>query len=266
MISEEYFTGSSFYKDLVNNRNQIHALYNIKKKNLKLVFQKLKNGADLFKELDSNHPIIKNDEYLKLIFQLRDLKPEFKQSLETHFENLTFQNLIKLELRMYFILLFVEFEKYLFKCFKYIIKNRPEIIENRTFSIKEIEKYNDIELIRQIAIDKFIHDISYNSLSEIFKKAEKPLGIKHGISEELIKKFSGFREMRNLLIHKDSFIDKHFIDKVERLNLNKVDLGVNTLEIGSKIEITEKMLKDAEKLSFRIACEFDKKFVSIYAI
>ncbi len=266
MIKKEYFTGSSFYKELIKNLSQIQGLYNIKKGNLKLVFQKLKNGANLFKTLDKNHPIIKDDEYLKLIFEMRDLKPEFKTFLENHFENLTFKNLIKLEIRMYFILLFVEFEKYLFKCFKHIIKNRPEIIQNRTFSFKEIEKYNDIELIREIAIGKYIHDISYNSLSEIFKKAVDPLGIKHGIKEELIKKFSGSREMRNLLIHKDGYIDKHFIDRIERLNLNMADLGVNSLEIGSKIDITEKMLKDAEQLGLTISGEFDKKFVSIYKI
>ena len=122
------------------------------------------------------------------------------------YEKMNYEQFYEIENSNTLILLFSEFENYLFKCFKFIILKNPSIIDKQTITIKElIEKQGDISLIiEEIAeenalkkfnldillddiIEKKIHYKFYKGYEEIFRYAEKVLEVKHNISKDLIK-------------------------------------------------------------------------------
>lgn len=264
IFKKGFLTGSLYYNELIKNLGLIRGLYNFKIRILKKDFDKLKTGKKILQTIDKSHPLIENDIYMKYLYKLMEIEPKFKEFTLNYLYNLNFDNFLIFEIKNYFILLFVEFEKYLYKCFKHALLVHPEIIQQRSLSLKDYMKYENINMIHEVIIDKYIYEISYKGFSKLFEKAEKPIGIKHGIDNYLIKRLSGFREIRHLHIHRDGIVDLNFIEKIEKLNLNLKDLELVKLKIGYKINISEEMLNEAEKLCIDIAHKFDQAFFKIY--
>ena len=75
---------------------------------------------------------------------------------------------------------------------------------------------------------------------------------------------SGYREIRNLYVHKDGIVDLKFLTKIERYDLTLKDLGLKELKIGEKLEITEDIIFKMQKLSLDVISKFDLVFNEIY--
>ena len=150
------------------------------------------------------------------------------------YEKMNYEQFYEIENANTLILLFSEFENYLFKCFKFIILKNPSIVGKQTITIKElIEKQGDISLIiEEIAeesalkkfnldillddiIEKKIHNKFYKGYEEVFHYAEKILGVKYNISKDLIKLLNFFKQVRNIYAHGDGTITRIFMSKIK---------------------------------------------------
>lgn len=165
------------------------------------------------------------------------------------------------------IYLFTEFEKYLFKCIKFILLKYPEILDEKSIQLKEIrliQNNGNLGLVKEIIAENTIRDLFYKNYNEIFKYLKKPLGLEIDISQNVINKLNGYKEIRNLLTHGDGIINLLFQNKIFNRNLNLEDLNLNSLKLGEKITINQYLISDFLHILFDIIIEIDiimvKKF------
>lgn len=196
------------------------------------------------------------------------------------YEKMNYKQFYEIENANTLILLFSEFENYLFKCFKYILLNNPSIMDNQTITIKElIEKQGDLSLIiEEIAeenairkfnldillddiIEKKIHNKFYKDYEEVFHYAEKILGIKHNISKDLIKQLNFFKQIRNIYAHGDGTITRIFINKIN--NFKSKD-EMDKYHLGNKFIVEDQDLRDVDDLFMWITSKFDNGLTKLY--
>ncbi|MFX1399025.1 MAG: hypothetical protein ACFFAS_18520 [Promethearchaeota archaeon] len=244
--------------DFFNNISINRSLYSTKKKNLIDYFKSIDEGRKALRIRE----LVDSDDYLRDLYRVMDLSPRMNEYIQNFIENLTYINFQELEQWNYLTLLFIEMDEYFYKCFKYILTKRPEILENKQISIKEIRELKDIELIFENIVDKYISDITYKGTINLFKKARKPIGINHSIEDNLIHKLDGYREVRNIYVHKKGKIDGKFKKKLENLNLKLEDLGIDVLE--DKIKISEDLIFRIQDFILEILLKFDSTLVDIY--
>lgn len=185
----------------------------------------------------------------------------------------TLENFIEYENRYTLLYLFTEFENYFFKCFKYILTQRPEIINETKVSIKELKEANgnivkiiqskaeleayskfDHELFIENLIEKKIHNKFYNTYTEIFNYADKVLGIKHSIPKTLIDVLDFFKQIRNLYTHGDGIINQIFLKRIKQKK-------PETYKIGDKFPLTNKFLGDLGYVLDSTITIFDRSIV-----
>ncbi|KKN21630.1 hypothetical protein LCGC14_0923420 [marine sediment metagenome] len=266
MLSVKYFDCSDFYRNLIKNLALARGLFNVKKHNLKDTFKKIDSGNKIIQNLNVNHPVLENDIFLKNIRKGMELNNDFKDFFTNFFTNLNYENLIKFEIKNYYILLFIEFETYLSNCIRSLLLKFPQILDKKSISREELSELENLDRdsIDEILIDKLIHEMSYGDLLDLFNNYKKILGIKHEIDRNLIVKLNGYREIRHLHIHKSGKIDSVFIQKVGKYGLDSKKIGINELTNGVKVEITMEMLEKAELLVLDVAYIFDKSYMKIF--
>ena len=230
---------------------------------------------DPYKDIPESN-LEKNVIYLKKI--RKEIKSGINDRINYHFKNFNINKFKELENISLLFFVFSEFENYIFKCFKYIIIRRPEIlfeklisIENITNKIKDLrfnfkdeienEEYKNLLLnsIIEDFTERIIHDKLYENYEEVFTYTQKVLGIKHGIESRSLKLLNLFKQFRNLYSHGDGIISYIFLNKVE-----KIGYKTKYFKLGEKLIVDNELIDDVRSMIFFISSVFDKAFIGSY--
>ncbi len=181
--------------------------------------------------------------------------------------DMNFENMKEFLYKSNLIFIFTEFEKFLFNCIKFVLLKYPEILDDKSIKLKEInliKNSGDIDLVNEIVAEKTIHNLFYKNYHEIFKYLKDPIGLDLKLDLNTINKLNGYKEIRNLITHGDGTINLIFQGKISNWRLNKEDLNLESLEKGDKILIDNLLLSDLIDLLFDIVIKVDilmtKKF------
>ncbi len=216
----------------------------------------------------SNYVILKKSGENDIFFDL----------VKNFVEKLNLEIFLEFENRYTLIYFFIEFENYLFKCFKYVLNRRPDIIEDSKVSLKDLNEAQgivkniiedkveeealskfDISLIIDKVIEKKIHNKFYKKYIDIFKYAYKVLGIQHSIEESDLKLLNFFKQIRNLYTHGDGTINQIFIKRIKNIIKDK-----NRYKKGEKFLLTDKLIKDLELIMKHILTKFDHSLITLF--
>ncbi len=193
-------------------------------------------------------------------------------------ENLTLNKFFELENRFTLIYLFTELDNYLFKCFKYTLIKRPDILNNTKVSLKELKEANgnikkiinfkaeieamskfDLDLFIDEIIEKKIHNKFYKDFTEVFHYAEKILGIKFSIPKDAIKLLNFFKQVRNLYTHGDGTINQIFLKRINQVNKKE-----QKYKLGEKLQLTDQIIKDLIIIIRFIITQFDSIIIKTF--
>jgi len=275
----KYEDFSVFYIEFMQNLNQLIDLFKLKNSMLNDFFKKTKKIVkDPSKLITLGTMIFKNsfdENGIKNYKRFTDLKrgmfgdEEHKFSYNFFLEvskSFTYANYIEFEYINDLILKLTEFEKYLYKCFKFIILQRPNIINKKSITVEEFKMLQEpnLEIVQGLAAEHFLHDLFYKNYMLVFERAIDPLGIKHEIKEEQINLLQGIKLIRNQYIHADGKITSLFLKKLNELNISGKNLGIKKLELNSKIELNQKILSFITYTLLVIGLMFDKKLIESY--
>ena len=222
----------------------------------------VKDSIDIYskiKEISSNILDIKSDSLFKIILD---------EMFQIFIPEINYEKVKDIENRSYILLLFSEFENYIFKCFKSIYFSKPDLLKEKSIPLSlllekknaDLENVNGKLLFVEIlnnAVESQIRDYFYKSYEDIFKIANKKLGIKYNISKDSIDKLSGYKLIRNLYAHGDGTINQIFYEQIKRY-----DLGLSSLTIGNKLELDFPLLTMIFTIIFKICTEFDKAYLN----
>lgn len=136
-----------------------------------------------------------------------------------------------------FINLFASFDKYVGELITVLYQKKPCLYKNinREIPLSEVLKYESMDELRQVMLDKEIESLRRKSYIEQFKELET----KFSISLTKFKEWPNFIEIaqrRNLFTHCDGVISKQYLDICEDVgykNKEKKVIG-EQLDIGSK--------------------------------
>jgi len=216
------------------------------------------------------------------VIRLKKLRAEIKGGIkgriDYHFKDFNISKFKELECISLLFFMFSEFENYIFKCFKYIIIRRPEILFEKLISIESIiNKIKDLKLDSKDEIEneeyknlllnsiiedfteRIIHDKLYDNYEEVFTYAQRVLGIKHNIESRALKLFNLFKQFRNLYSHGDGIISYIFLNKIE-----KIGYKIKYFKLGEKLIVDDELIDDVRSMIFFIGSTFDKAFSSSY--
>ena len=222
----------------------------------------VKDSIDIYskiKEISIDILDIKSDSSFKVILD---------EMLQIFIPEISYEKVKDIENRSYMLLLFSEFENYIFKCFKSIYFSQLHLLKEKSIPLSLILEKNNADLenvngkvllleILNNAVESLIRDFFYQSYEDIFKIASKKLGIKYNISKEYIDKLSGYKLIRNLYAHGDGTINQIFYEQIKRY-----DLGLSSLTIGNKLELDFPLLTMIFATIFKICTEFDKAYLN----
>lgn len=275
----KYENFSVFFIEFMKNLNKLIDLFKLKNSMLNDFFKKTKIIAkDPSKLITLGTMIYKHssdENGTKHYKRFMDLKKgmfgdeEYKFSYDFFLEiskSFTYENYIEFEYINDLILKLTEFEKYLYKCFKFIILQRPDIIKKKSITVEEFKMLPEqkIELVQELGAEHFLHDVFYKNYKLVFERAINPLGIKHEIKEEQINILQGIKLIRNQYIHADGKITSLFLIKLNELKLSGKNLGINKLELNSKIELNQELLSFISYTLLVIGIMFDNKLIESY--
>ena len=192
--------------------------------------QKIRNliekKQDFFFRPEQSRPVFSTEElferYLTPKYDLICIKKSsendvFFELIKNYYDTLTLEKFLELEKRYQLINSFTQLDNYLFKCFKFVIIKKPDIIDDTKITLKDLKNANGNieEIINQIAeekamskfdldlfideiIEKKIHNKFYKDYTEIFLFAKNKLSINHVIPEGNINILNFFKQIRNL--------------------------------------------------------------------
>ncbi len=143
-----------------------------------------------------------------------------------------------------------------------------EILEKRSIldggeeSPDERSPQSDIiDILIEEKAEKKIHDLFYLNYIEIFKFAEKKLGIKHEISSKSITTLNILKQIRHAYVHGDGSLNHITLKKLKML---EIKIPISQKDIGAKITFNDKFLKYSQNFFNHIARKFDKAFLMAY--
>ncbi len=192
--SKNLLNVSIYCREFLLKTTAILRFCTITKENLKEYFEKPRIYVPNYKRPEKFYGVIAPNGNINLDKYRVKFYDEIIDLTKSVYEKMNYKQFYEIENANTLILLFSEFENYLYKCFKFIILKNPSIIDKQTITIKElIEKQGDISLIiEEIAeenalkkfnldillddiIEKKIHNKFYKGYEEIFRYAEKVL-------------------------------------------------------------------------------------------
>lgn len=255
----EFFTNRTIFialrgnvKELIiSKQDEIFFLKEEKEKSVKIVKKDLPGGA-------SNVLLDLGPEILFFIGE--DGERDIDQDLTINFmKNFTLEKLLESEKRYSLLYLYAEFEYYFFKCFKYLLNKRPDIIDKVKLNDKEIKDADgDIEQMRDKRIDKKIRSIISN-IQNIFYYTKSKFGIEISVKESTLDHLKLFKEVRNLYAHRNGIIDRLFLKKINP-ELNKDKKYKN----GEIFALTEEFIKEVQMVIGNILRKFDMRLTKKY--
>ena len=145
-----------------------------------------------------------------------------------------------------------ELENYLFKCFRDIIIEYPQHIENKQVKIKTLINFGlNSKKVIEYKVEKYLNELLNKSYYEIFDISKNKFGIKFIIDDSDLEVLFKFRQIRNLYAHKNGIADKIFLDKLK-------DLGYKE---GDFVNLTLDMINEYLQVVHSIAIKFDNCFI-----
>ncbi|MDN7129841.1 hypothetical protein J6I92_08150 [Pseudidiomarina sp. 1APR75-15] len=155
--------------------------------------------------------------------------------------------------RMTFISLVSIYDAYLSRLLKLVFELKPEILNGseRQFSFKDINSYESFDEMKEAIIDSEIESFLRKSHAEQFKWLENKLGSsgkKISLKSGLDKwgDFIELTERRNLLVHNDGIINKHYIKLCTEHGLKP------NKNVGEQLDIDSDYYQDACNCIFEI--------------
>jgi len=268
----DYMINTSVFRRL---RDRIRNL--IKIKNEEIFYPKKSDPRLplLMKKMVEKHFEGKRD----LVVLEKSVEPDvFFDIINSFIDNFNFENFIEFENRYTLIYYFIELDIYLFRCFKFILIKRPDILNDTKVSLKELRDVNgdikriiedkaeekamskfDLNLFIDVIIEKKIHNKFYKDYTEIFHFAETVLGINHSIHKDHIDLLNFFKQIRNLYTHGDGSINQIFLKKIEPMLKNK-----DLYRINEKFQLTDEVIEDLHSIINSIIIQFDKTMTKLY--
>jgi len=202
---------------------------------------------------------IKNLEDMVSLFEIIERilpKKPFSDIFNYCFENLTYEAILNFEIHTFLSTLFTEFENYLFQIFKFLILKKPKILDNKKVSMEELSLLSDLnkELINEMVAEKTLHDLFYYGYESTINYIKKNFNLNLNIPEKDLYLLMIYKQIRNIYAHRDGTANLLFLKKIKRygrlINFHEYD----DVQIGEKIKITEKSIKDLIQLA-RSICE-----------
>ncbi len=276
----------SIYFDILSKNIALYEGFRgLKERKLKDHFKMYESYEDFSSYVDylidpyKNIPASNLGEGVNRLQKLRaEIKGGIKDRIDYHFKNFNIKKFKEFENITLLFFMFSEFENYLFKCFKYIIIRRPEILFEKQISIENIiNKIKDLKLDSKDEIEneeyknlllnsiiedfteRIIHDKLYENYEEVFTYARRVLGIKHDIESGTLNLLYLFKQFRNLYSHGDGIISYIFLNKVE-----KIGYKTKYFKLGEKLIVDDELIDDVRSMIFFIGSTFDKAFSSSY--
>ncbi len=274
----EFFTNMMFF---IRLREKIQDIMKTKQDD---VFYPIKYVPNLPKVIDkvieryseSNFLDIENTDYFLV---KKSGENDIVFDLITNFINkLTLNKFNELENRFTLIYFFTELDNYLFKCFKYTLIKRPDILNDTKVSLKELKEANgnikqivnikaeieamskfDLDLFIDEIIEKKIHNKFYKDYTEVFHYAEKVLGIKLLIPKGAINLLNFFKQIRNLYIHGDGTINQIFLKRINQVNKKE-----KKYKLGEKFQLTDQIIEDLMFIIRFIITKFDSIIIKTF--
>ena len=246
-----------------------------------LIYKSFKDFSSFVDYLIDPYKNIPESNLEENVIRLKKLRAEIKGGIkgriDYHFKNFNISKFKELENISLLFFMFSEFENYIFKCFKYIIIRRPEILFEKLISIENIinkikdlklgskdeienEEYKNLLLnsIIEDFTERIIHDKLYENYEKVFTYAQRVLGIKHNIESRELDLLNLFKQFRNLYSHGDGIISYIFLNKVQKIGKTK------DFKLGEKLIVDDELIDDVRIIIFFIGSIFDKAFISSY--
>lgn len=212
-------------------------------------------------------------------------------TIEKSGENDTFYEFAKNTLDKFNLDTFFEFEKrnaliyyftmldnYLFRCFRFILTKRSDIINKEKVSIEQLKEANgninriiqdkaeekamskfDLDLFIDEIIEKKINHKFYKNYAEIFYYAKNKLGINHSLQKKFINSLIFFKQIRNLYVHGDGTINQIFLKRIEPQFKQQ-----GKYRIGEKFQLTNNLIDGLSETMLFISEQFDSSMIKIY--
>ncbi len=249
----------------------------IKKKSEEIFYPKKssQNFPQMMKNMVEKHFEGKRD---LILLEKSGENDTFFEIVSNFIDNFNFENFIEFENRNALIYYFSELDIYLFKCFKFLLNKNPDILNDTTVSLKELRNVSgninrviddkaeekamskfDLNLFIDEVIEKKIHNKFYRDYTEIFHFAERILGVKHSIHEDLINLLNFFKQIRNLYTHGDGTINQIFLKRIEPLGIKK-----EKYRKGEKVQLTDELVEDLQNIIGSTIIQFDKSLTVLY--
>lgn len=273
---------SSYYFDYMINigvfsrlRERIRDLIKIKHEEIFYPKKSSPNFPLLMKKMVEKHFEGKSD---LVILKKSGETDVFFDIVNSFIDNFNFDNFTESENRYALIYYFTELDIYLFRCFKFILIKRPDILNDTKVSLKELRDVNgdikkvmeekaeekamskfDLNLFIDEIIEKKIHNKFYKDYTEVFHFAEKVLGINHLIHKDLINLLNFFKQIRNLYTHGNGTINQIFLKRIKPMLKNK-----DMYRKSEKFQLTDKLIEDLQHIIRLIIIQFDKSITKLY--
>lgn len=193
---------------------------------------------------------------------------------EEYFNNLkkiSIEAFVEIENRQFILILFSEFENYLFKCLKFLYLKDPRGVSSKTLKIGDLinkEKVNlnnkktlniDIKSFISEKIENHIENLLRKGYKHTLEEAREDLKIHHQISKRDFRELRFYKDIRNLFAHGDGTIDYNFIRKC-KFKLKNYE----GIKVGKKFPLDFETILEAFNIIIYTAKAFDKALISAH--
>ena len=143
------------------------------------------------------------------------------------------------------------FENYVMDFSFRLLQKYPEMLDECQVKMSEV-RTKSIEDVIDTKIEEFIRNqVMDNSFKKIFENINKKFKISADIDSEIFNKLDEFREIRNLIVHRNCIVDRKFKDKYTNVRY----------KLGKKLMIKNEYLQDIEHLIVKTISSFDQELI-----
>lgn len=202
------------------------------------------------------------------------LKPfqQFLSEYNKRISRISFEDFLDIEIQLFLLYLFSEFENYTFKVIKYLFIKKPILLSDKKIQISELIENNDLNLHdidEKVPIDlKYLIDKKAESVIQkkfneeyfkIFEFIKEQFNINHNLSKKEFSDLNFYKQIRDLYAHRDGTVDHKFIKNNEK-KIIKLSSKFN-IKLGKKLVLTYSQLRDGLKIARDILVKFDKTLI-----
>ncbi|OLS29417.1 MAG: hypothetical protein HeimC2_00470 [Candidatus Heimdallarchaeota archaeon LC_2] len=195
---------------------------------------------DIIEKVESDENSEKLNKHIQLIGEIIDTR--FLADL-----NMTYvSNLLN---KSSFLLIFVEFEQYIFQILKYYMIKNIELLDNLVVPLSNLRS-GDVNRVIEQRIEKKIHDEFYGTYDELFKFMTS-IKLTVTINDYFLNMLYFYKEVRNILIHNNGQVNAIFLSRVS---------NEDNYSIGDTIIITDAFLRKSASILDFIVGMIDSPF------